>query len=58
MNIEFFYCYNPALKTYIIKNGIKYNGIGINPNSNKKYWMFQQTDHLSECIENYKSKNV
>ena len=56
---EVFYCYSPTLHKEIMeKLGQRYIAKGVNPSSNREYWMFLYTDELVEYLNNRpKTKN-
>ena len=50
---KYFYCYSNKLSYFIRTFGIKYLDIGINPNTNTKYYMFEKSDRLDKVIKLY-----
>ena len=56
---EVFYCYSPTLHKELMENaGQRYIAKGINPSTNREYWMFLYTDALIEYLNNRpKTKN-
>ena len=56
---EVFYCYSPTLHKEIIdKLGQRYIAKGINPSTNREYWIFLYNDALVEYLNNRpKTKN-
>lgn len=53
----YFYCYNPKLKNFLNLNGLTWTDRGINKKTEFPYWMFNQTERLSELILKYKIEN-
>ena len=35
--------YNPQLKVFLRKNGIRYGVCGVNPTNNKTFWVYDRT---------------
>jgi len=48
MNNNLFYCYSPVLKRALLHNGFQYLHKGINNNTNKYFWVFNNTLELDE----------
>ena len=55
MENDKFYCYSKRLAYFIRSFNIKYLSVGINKNSNVKYYIFQKSDRLDKIIELYNS---
>ena len=51
---NYFYCYSPKLKKELKTIGEHYISKGINPSSNRTYWLFSKTDSLSSYLESRK----
>ena len=63
---QYFYCYSPRLKRFLIENGFSYICTGQNQKSGALFWLFDSTDELNdyknriypnERKNNYKEKN-
>ena len=50
---EVFYCYSPTLKKQLMEEAEQwYIAKGINPSTNREYWMFLYNDKLIEYLNN------
>lgn len=61
MDSVFYITYNPQLKTFLTNKGIRHGVCGLNPNSNKTFWVYDRTKEefnkaLDEWIANKKNK--
>lgn len=61
MDNVFYITYNPQLKVFLSSRGIKHGVCGLNPNSNKIFWVYDRTkkefnEALDEWITNKISK--
>lgn len=56
---EVFYCYSPTLKKELMeKVHLRYIAKGINPSTNREYWMFLYCDELLDYLnQRPKTKN-
>ena len=52
---DLFYCYSKKLSFFIRAFGIRYENVGLNKNTNTKYYTFIKSDILDEIIELYNS---
>ena len=52
MNNKLFYCYSPILKKALLHNKFKYLHTGINNKTNKKFWVFENTNELDDYFHN------
>jgi hypothetical protein len=51
---NYFPCYSPNLYKYLKYNhNIPYIIKGINPNTNKTYWLFETTDQLQQILNQW-----
>lgn len=50
---KYFYCYSNKLSHFIRAFGIKYLEVGLNKNTNTKYYMFEKSDRLDSIISLY-----
>lgn len=44
MNSVFYITYNPQLKKFLSYKGIEHGVCGVNPNSNKTFWVYDRTN--------------
>lgn len=51
-NKDLFYCYSKKL-SYFLRAFIPYENIGINKNTNTKYYTFLKGDRLDNLIKHY-----
>ena len=61
MDNVFYSTYNPQLKKFLTDKGIGHGVCGINPNSNKTFWVYDRTkqelnDALDEWFKNKLNK--
>lgn len=45
--------YDKQLKQYFDSIGIRNILYGLNPKTNKKFWVYERTDKLNEELDNY-----
>jgi len=50
---NYFYCYSSRMAHFIRAFDIKYIDIGVNKNSNTKYYIFDKSEKLDKVIELY-----
>ena len=50
-----FYCYSNRLNYFLMSLKFRYISVGINKNTNKKYWVFEKSAKLDDAISLYKS---
>ena len=43
MDNDFYITYNPQLKKFLTDKGIRHGVCGVNPNSNKTFWVYDRT---------------
>lgn len=43
-------CYSNNLKEFLMGRGMRYIDICVNPNNNKKYWLFIKDSNLDEAL--------
>lgn len=41
---DFFYCYSPKLKRFLVENGVEYFHRGLNEKTEKYFWVFNRKD--------------
>lgn len=49
-NESYFYCYSPQLKTKLLAEGERFICVGLNESTQRKFWLFKQTDLLGEVL--------
>lgn len=57
MTNHYFYCYSYPLKEFFLKNGLRYISSGFNCNTNKKYWVFESSDKITELLQYWRTNN-
>lgn len=50
-----FYCYSNRLSYFLMSLKFRYVSVGINKNTNKKYWVFEKSEKLDDAISLYNS---
>ena len=53
MENNIFYCYSTRLKDFLSSMKFRYSSIGMNGNTNKKYWTYEKSDTLDSAIQTY-----
>jgi len=56
MNRKIFACYSVPLMKYLTSQNLKYEIIGLNPESKKTFWIFIMCDELKEKLDFWKLK--
>lgn len=55
MENNIFYCYSDRLYHFLASMRFRYESIGINSNTQKKYWVYNKSEQLDSAIELYNS---
>lgn len=55
MENTIFYCYSDRLHYFLMGLKFKYLSVGVNKNTNKKYWVFEKSEMLDTAILLYNS---
>lgn len=55
MENNIFYCYSDRLYHFLSALGFRYESIGVNNNTNKKYRVYNKSEQLDSAIELYNS---
>lgn len=50
-----FFCYSTRLYHFLTSLRFKYTSIGVNKNTNKKYWVYEKSELLDSAIVLYNS---
>lgn len=50
-----FYCYSNKMRHFIQSFGIPFTSIGINKNTNTRYWVFVKSERMDKVIQLYNS---
>ena len=53
---KYFYCYSWPLKEFLKNNGENSIVSGRHPGTNKKYWVFENTEQLNSLLTEWKLK--
>ena len=56
MNNKYYYCYSYPQKKYLMDNGEYIIVKGINPNSQKRYWVFEKNDKLDKLLTEWQTR--
>ena len=51
-----FPCYSIPLRDYLSEHGIKYELVGLNPNTNKMFWVYIKTPELLKYLIKWSDK--
>lgn len=52
---ENFYCYSKRMYHFLSFLGFRYSSIGVNKNTNQRYWVYDKSQKLDYAIETYNS---
>ena len=55
MENNIFYCYSDRLYHFLSALGFRYESVGVNNNTNKKYRVYNKSEQLDSAIELYNS---
>ena len=55
MENNYFYCYSKRMNFFLMALKFKYVSVGVNSNTNKKYWVYNKSEKLDSAIELYNS---
>ena len=55
MNIEIYCCYSLNLRNYLYKNGLRYKLCALNPNSQKRFWVYIKDEKLNKLLNEWSS---
>lgn len=55
--LNFFKCFSVPLMKFLLDKGLRYELIAIDPSSNKKFWLFIQSENLSGALKEWSSNN-
>ena len=50
-----FYCYSNRLSYFLMSLKFRYVSVGVNKNTNKKYWVFEKSEKLDDATSLYNS---
>ena len=50
-----FFCYSKRMFHFLSFMNLRYISVGINKNSNQKYWVYKKSKDLDQAIELYNS---
>lgn len=50
---KYFYCYSSKLAHFIRAFDIKYIDVGVNKNTNTKYYLFEKSERLDKVVSLY-----
>lgn len=53
MNHVIYITYDKNLKNYLYSNGITDILYGINPKTNKKFWVYERTEYLNNLLSKW-----
>lgn len=49
-NGKLYCCYSLPLRQYLSDNGVKYELVALNPNSNNMFWIYMKTEKLDKLL--------
>lgn len=50
-NVSLFICYSIPLRDFLISKKLRYKVVGINPNTNKMFWVFVRDIGLEKQLD-------
>lgn len=53
---KYYYCYSYPQKKFLMDNGEYVIVKGINPNSKKRYWVFEKNDKLDKLLTEWQTR--
>ena len=56
MKNKYYYCYSYPQKKFLMDNGEYVIVKGINPNSQKRYWVFEKNDRLDSLLTEWQTR--
>lgn len=56
-NSKVFVCYSVPLMKFLTSNGIRYDVVGLNPDSKKTFWGFVKDERLNDYLVKWKENN-
>lgn len=55
-NVRLYCCYSLQLRNFLKDNGLKYSLAGLNPNTNKLFWVYIRSDKLDSLLTEWSNK--
>ena len=56
VNTELYCCYSIGLRNYLRDNGVEYKLCALNPNSQKRFWVYIKDENLDALLCKWSSK--
>lgn len=56
MDHRLYCCYSLNLRNYLRDHGIKYEVCGLNPNNQKMFWVYFQSEELSKLLSQWSNQ--
>lgn len=56
MDIELYCCYSLNLRNYLFKHGVKYSLCALNPNNQRRFWVYIKDKQLDELLTKWSNK--
>lgn len=56
-NSKLFVCYSVPLMKHLTSNGIRYEVVGLNPQTHKTFWAFMKDSNLDMHLSKWKQSN-
>lgn len=51
---NYYYCYNPTKKNFILEHGLNYIDKDIHIKTNKTFWIFVKGDKLNDILKDWR----
>jgi hypothetical protein len=56
MDVKLYYCYSLNLRNYLRDNGVKYKLCALNPNSQKRFWIYIKDKNLDILLDKWSNR--
>ena len=53
---RYFFCYSANLKNFLLDNGLKYDFVAVNKQTNKTFWKFERNERLKQLLTLWNKK--
>lgn len=54
---KYFYCYSYNLKCFLVNNGVHFITHSIHTSTNKKFWVFESSDRITELLTQWREQH-
>lgn len=57
MEIDLYCCYSLNLRNFLYNNGLRYKLCALNPNSQKRFWVYIKDEKLNALLNEWSATN-